>query len=84
MEKITKNTQWWLPLTSIDEKFQSPNLKNKGKNTKNPNPYDIQWSMSQQKTKKKFLNDLKYLQFTIEVYGKNWYIAMYHAQSDLV
>ena len=40
--------------------------------------------MSQQKTKKKFLNDLKYLQFTIEVYGKNWYIAMYHAQSDLV
>ena len=31
-----------------------------------------------------FLNDLKYLQFTIEVYGKNWYIAMYHAQTDLV
>ena len=31
-----------------------------------------------------FQNDLKYLQFTIEVYGKNWYIAMYHAQSDLV
>ena len=51
--KITKNTQWWLPLTSIDEKFQSPNLKNKRKNTKNPNPYDIQWSMSQPTTKKK-------------------------------
>ena len=26
-----------------------------------------------------FLNDLKYLQFTIEVYGKNWYIEVYHA-----
>ena len=26
-----------------------------------------------------FKNDLKYLQFTIEVYGKNWYIEVYHA-----
>ena len=31
-----------------------------------------------------FLNELKYLQFTIVAYGKNWYIEMYHAQSDLV
>ena len=28
---------------------------------------------------KYFQNDLKYLQFTIEVYGKNWYIEVYHA-----
>ena len=36
---------------------------------------------SKPKTKKNFffLNDLKYLQFTIEVYGKNWYIEVYHA-----
>ena len=26
-----------------------------------------------------FINDLKYFQFTIEVYGKNWYIEVYHA-----
>ena len=40
---------------------------------------------SNPKTKQSlFLNDLKYLQFTIVVCGKNWYIEMYHAQSDLV
>ena len=41
------------------------------------------WANPKQK-KIFFQNDLKYLQFTIEVYGKNWYIAMYHAQFDLV
>ena len=38
----------------------------------NPNP-------KQDKVCFFFLNDLKYLQFTIEVYGKNWYIEVYHA-----
>ena len=42
------------------------------------------WTNPQQKKNFFFQNDLKYLQFPIEVYGKNWYIAMYHAQTDLV
>ena len=31
-----------------------------------------------------FENVLRYLQFTIEAYGKNWYMSLYHAQPDLV
>ena len=46
----------------------------------------MQWSMNPNPKQDKnfFYNELKYLQFTIIVYGKNWYIEMYHAQSDLV
>ena len=31
-----------------------------------------------------FENDFIYLQFTIEVYGKNWYMDLYHTQTHLV
>ena len=58
------------------------NLKNKEKITKIQTKWYAMKYEFKLKTRQSlffFKNDLKYLWFTIEVYGKNWYIKVYHA-----